>query len=121
MAPPTRQALEVAKQFRRALALDLIDEAVPRAYELLKETVRLNVQRVRNNEQPSRQGLDAAKALISMAGMSERVVEPSNDVNLSKMSLAELERMISDLKVIEGDAKRVDSAADAAQAIDDLM
>lgn len=56
-----------------------------------------------------------------MAGMSERVVEPSNDVNLSKMSLAELERMISDLKVIEGDAKRVDSAADAAQAIDDLM
>ena len=44
-----------------------------------------------------------------MAGLSERVVESEQGVALAKLSLAELEAMIRDLKVIE-------HAPDAAQS-----
>ena len=49
----------------------------------------------------SREELDAAKTLLTMSGLSERVVESEQGVALAKLSLAELEAMIRDLKVIE--------------------
>jgi len=121
MAGHTRQQIEVAKQFRKALALDLVSEGAPAAYELLKLTVKGALERLRITETDgscsnqslvemggrlarksiSREELDAAKTLLTMSGLSERVVESEQGVALAKLSLAELEAMIRDLKVIE--------------------
>jgi len=110
MAGHTRQQIEVAKQFRKALALDLVTEGAPAAYELLKRTVKDALARLKAdpNFVPSRQQIDSAGRLLTMSGLSERVVESEQGVALAKLSLAELEAMIRDLKVIE-------HAPDAAQ------
>src|SRR6185312_15901132 len=121
MAGHTRQQIEVAKQFRKALALDLVTEGAPAAYELLKLTVKGALDRLRitgtdgsgsnqslmemagrvARKNISREELDAAKTLLTMSGLSERVVESEQGEALAKLSLAELEAMIRDLKVIE--------------------
>jgi len=111
MAGHTRQQIEVAKQFRKALALDLVTEGAPAAYELLKLTVKGALSAISNDPSyiPNRQQVDSAGRLLLMAGLSERVAEPDQSVSLGKLSLAELEAMIRDLKVIE-------HAPDAAQS-----
>ena len=103
MAGHTRQQIEVAKQFRKALALDLVTEGAPAAYELLKLTVKGALFAIANDPSyiPNRQQVDSAGRLLTMAGLSERVAEPDQSVSLGKLSLAELEAMIRDLKVIE--------------------
>ena len=103
MAGHTRQQIEVAKQFRKALALDLVTEGAPAAYELLKRTVKGALSALANDPSyiPNRQQVDSAGRLLTMAGLSERVAEPDQSVSLGKLSLAELEAMIRDLKVIE--------------------
>ena len=112
MAGRTRQQIEVAKQFRRALALDLVEDGAPAAYELLKLTVKNALIGLRDGSAPipSRQAIDSSKALLLMSGMSERVIDPDQAVNLSKLSLRELEAMIADLKVIDL-APNADNAA----------
>ena len=114
MAGHTRQQIEVAKQFRKALALDLVTEGAPAAYELLKRTVKDALARLKAdpNFVPSRQQIDSAGRLLTMSGLSERVVESEQGVALAKLSLAELEAMIRDLKVIE----HAPSAAQPAHA-----
>ena len=114
MVGHTRQQIEVAKQFRKALALDLVTEGAPAAYELLKRTVKGALSALANDPSyiPNRQQVDAAGRLLTMAGLSERVVESEQGVALAKLSLAELEAMIRDLKVIE----HAPSAAQPAHA-----
>ena len=114
MAGHTRQQIEVAKQFRKALALDLVTEGAPAAYELLKRTVKGALSAIANDPSyiPNRQQIDSAGRLLTMAGLSERVAEPDQSVSLGKLSLAELEAMIRDLKVIE----HAPSAAQSAHA-----
>src|SRR6185312_318134 len=114
MVGHTRQQIEVAKQFRKALALDLVTEGAPAAYELLKRTVKGALSALANDPSyiPNRQQVDAAGRLLTMAGLSERVVESEQGVALATLSLAELEAMIRDLKVIE----HAPSAAQPAHA-----
>lgn len=110
MAAQTKQALEVARQFKKAIALDLVTSAAQEAYDLLKDTVRQGMTISQSGKPINRQHLDAAKALITMAGLSERASE-THEKDTARMSLAELEAMIKDLRVIDG------NATDAAQPI----
>lgn len=105
MAAPTKQAVEVARQFRKALALDLVTSAVPDAYELLKLTVKEALDGIKNNPSyiTNRQQLDAAKVILGMGGVLESQRE-LDDKDVARMSLADLEKMIAGLKVIEPDA-----------------
>lgn len=105
MAAPTKQAVEVARQFRKALALDLVTNAAPEAYELLKLTVKVALDGIKNDPSyiTNRQQLDAAKQILGMSG----VLEPGrelDDKDVARMSLLELEKMITNLRVIEPDA-----------------
>lgn len=106
MARPTQQAVEVARQFRKAIALDLVTRTAQESYELLALTVKGALDGLRADPKTyvtNRQQLDAAKVLLGMAGMLEPAKE-LDDTNVSRLSLAELEKMIAGLKVVEHSA-----------------
>ena len=134
MVAHTRRALDLAIQFRKAIALDLVTVSAQDSYDLLKLTVQNSLRRVRLAENvsaqvmakgiepsdkmicemnyvPTRQDLDAAKALIHMSGLSEPVRE-NEGKDVQRMSLAELEAMIKDLRVVEGSAAPGDVTSD---------
>lgn len=129
MVAHTRRALDLAIQFRKAIALDLVTVSAQDSYDVLKGTVQRAKRRLMEAEQASieaanrldksiapsaetiikmnyvlsRQELDACKALIHMSGLSEPARE-THDKDAARMSLAELEALIKDLKVIDNAA-----------------
>ena len=120
MAWPTKQNVELARQFKRALALDLVNEGAPAAYELLKLTVKRGLSGLKNDPSyiPNKQVVDSAKALLVMSGMSERVIPQEQSVPLATLSLREIEAMIADLKVIDVTPNADNAAAINTQDLD---
>lgn len=102
MVAHTRRALDLAIQFRKAIALDLVTVSAQESYDLLKGTVQRALSSLADDPsyKTNRQEIDAAKQILHMAGLSEPQVERS-DKDTARMTLAELNAMISDLKIID--------------------
>jgi hypothetical protein len=60
----------------------------------------------------SRQQLDGLKLAFQMGGVSENVTGEKAEADISKLSLAELEKIISDLKVVEAEPVKAEPDLD---------
>lgn len=100
MVAHTRRALDLAIQFRKAIALDLVTVSAQESYDLLKAVVRQGAEIIKAGGNIRREHIDAAKTIVHMSGVSEPARE-THDKDAARMSLAELEAMIKDLKVID--------------------
>jgi hypothetical protein len=105
MPPKKRMTPDEARAIRRALATDLTVRGLPLAYE----TTVLAVERANGrlkadpDARLDRQEVEMAKVLIRMGG-AETLVDTNHEKDIARLSLAELERMISDLKVVDAES-----------------
>lgn len=109
MPPKKTLTVDDARAIRKALATDLTVRGLPLAYE----TTVLAVERAngRLKSDPAarldRQEVELTKVLIRMGG-AETLVDTNHEKEIGRLSLAELERMISDLKVVDAEPVKVE-------------
>jgi hypothetical protein len=82
------EAQRKAREMRRDIACDLVDETIPAAYEALKLLVIGTRDKLRQDPQAviSRQNLDGLKVALTMGGVAEVGHEKSAEQEIGRLS-----------------------------------